>query len=150
MTRLKGLSKANIERLEKGLEIIHLEDTECEWLTTWLERDVGFDCFSHVSNETWTPSQNQKRKNTAMGVRSGVPDYIIILPAWFVWKKTNKLIFIEMKRTQGGTVSLLQKKWIKALNLCEGVDAHVAKGYKEAKEIILSYWSDAVKKKIQK
>lgn len=64
-----------------------------------------------------------------MGVRRGVPDYIIVIPGWFRGCKENKLIFIEMKRQPGGgsSISDKQKIWIAALNKCEGVDCHVAK-----------------------
>lgn len=142
MTRI---SKTDYERIKKGLDPIPLEDVEAEWFATWLSRDLEFKFFSHVSNETWTPSHNQKRKNTALWVKSGVPDYIIILPKWFTWLKKNKLIFIEMKRTQGGSVSPTQKLWLEALNESEGVEAFVCKGFEAAKEVIKSFASPKVK-----
>ena len=148
MARLKRLSKKNIERLEKGLDAIPSEDIECEWFVVWLERDLWFDVFTHVSNETWTPSILQRNKNSTIGVRSGVPDYIIVLPRWFTWKLHNTLVFIEMKITVWGVVSANQKKWIAALSDCPGVDVSVCKWYKEAREYILKFASERVKEQI--
>lgn len=55
----------------------------------------------------------------AEGVSRGVPD--LFIPAWLLW--------IEMKRTKGGSVSAEQKDWIKYLEMyghrvivCRGAD----------------------------
>lgn len=80
--------------------------------------------FAAVPNSTFTKSWNQKRKNHLMGVRPGVPDMLVITP--------KGLIFIEMKRTKGGVVSLEQKFWLGQLNKLPGVQATVAYGCEEA------------------
>lgn len=55
----------------------------------------------------------------AEGVSSGVPD--LFIPAWRLW--------VEMKRTKGGSVSAEQKDWLKYLEevgycvkLCKGAE----------------------------
>lgn len=147
MTRI---SKSDYEKLKKGIDPIPLEDLEAERFATWLSRDLKFEFFSHVANETRTPSYNQKRKNTALWVKSGVPDYIIILPKRFTWLKKNKLIFIEMKRVKGWKVSPTQKLWLEALNQTEGVEAFVSNWFEEAKTIIKSFASEKVKSLFEK
>lgn len=86
--------------------------------------------FTHIPNETFTKSWNQKLKNKAMGVSSGVPDYIVVLP--------DKILFIEMKRAKKGRVSPDQEVWIKALNDA-GTPARVCCGAQEAIDFIKEY-----------
>ena len=64
----------------------------------------------------------------AEGVTAGVPD--LFVPAWALW--------VEMKRTQGGTVSPAQKDWIAYL---EGIGHKVIVGYgfEDAKAKILAW-----------
>lgn len=83
--------------------------------------------FSHTAQETYTKSWYQKRKNVAEGVRSGVPDYIIVTH--------TDVLFIEMKRIKGGQLSEHQKRWIEAISNA-GCKAFVCKGFLEAKEVI--------------
>jgi hypothetical protein len=64
------MSKKNYEALMKGEEIEPLEEVEAERFATWLGRDLKFEFYSHIANETRTPSRTQKRKNTALGVTS--------------------------------------------------------------------------------
>ena len=61
----------------------------------------------------------------AEGVASGVPDMFV--PAWSLW--------IEMKRTKGGSVSAEQKDWLQYL---EGIGhtAIVCRGCEDAKKQI--------------
>lgn len=109
------------------------EDQECHTLVDYLEILKGQGkvvVFSHTANETYTKSWRQKRRNTAMGVRSGVPDYIIVTP--------KHTLFIEMKRTKGGVVSATQKEWVKAIQ-DTGVPCEVCKGFDEAK-VFLDKW----------
>ncbi len=85
--------------------------------------------FSKLAQETFTKSWAIKMKNKMSGVRSGVPDMLIVLP-------NQKLLFIEMKRAKGGRTSEDQIKWIKALNNCRGVIAVEAHGFEEAKKFV--------------
>lgn len=83
--------------------------------------------FSAVPNNTYTKSWKQKLTQKLEGVRSGVPDMIIVLK--------DKVLFLEMKRTKGGTVSDSQKVWLDAVKDKTTVSA-VAKGFGEAEKII--------------
>ena len=62
----------------------------------------------------------------AEGVSAGVPD--LVVPAWLLW--------IEMKREAGGTVSPAQKDWIVYL---EGIGHQVivGKGFEDAREQVI-------------
>lgn len=83
--------------------------------------------FSHTANETYTKSWNQKRKNSLMGTRKGVPDYLVV---------TNRhVLFIEMKRQRGGVVSKEQQEWVDNINKVGG-KADISYGFDEAKEFI--------------
>lgn len=62
----------------------------------------------------------------AEGVTPGVPD--LFIPALG--------LFIEMKRTQGGSVSAEQKRVMAALELC-GYQCAVCKGCDAAKKVVL-------------
>ena len=62
------------------------------------------------------------------GVSAGVPD--LFIPAWRLW--------VEMKRTKGGSVSAEQRDWIAYLEGC-GYTCMVAKGADQAKEKILGF-----------
>ena len=62
----------------------------------------------------------------AEGVSAGVPD--LFVPAWRLW--------IEMKRSTGGTVSPAQRDWISYL---ESIDHQVivGRGFEDAKEQVI-------------
>lgn len=107
-------------------EIIPTEYAECLTFAGWL-RVKGIK-FAHIPNETFTTSFKAKMKNKNMGVSPGIPDYLVVLP--------KGLLFIEMKRKKGGTLSPFQKDWIDALNPLKGVEARVAKGADEAIKIV--------------
>jgi len=66
----------------------------------------------------------------AEGVASGVPD--LFVPAWRLW--------IEMKRTKGGSLSPEQKDWIKYLESV-GFCCIVGKGAEDAKRQISAFSS---------
>lgn len=102
------------------------EFSECMVLVQYLEelqRSGKIKLFTHIPNETYTSSWNAKRKNVSMGVMGGFPDYVVIT--------NSQTLFIEMKKSKGGTVSDKQKAWIKALNE-SGLKAVVCNGYQEA------------------
>lgn len=83
------------------------EEAECVALAEYLEmlKAQGLvKVYSHTAQETYTTSWKQKSKNKRMGVKSGVPDYIIVTK--------DKVIFLEMKRKKGGTLSATQREWL--------------------------------------
>jgi len=103
-------------------KLIPLEENEQRTVVEYLRlKNIK---FSNIPNSTFTTSWNQKRKNKEMGLNPGLPDLLIILP--------NLLLFIEMKRIKGGTVSEYQKEWIEELNKINGVKAIVCKGADDA------------------
>ena len=69
------------------------------------------------------------------GVRAGVPD--LFLPVATGGKHG---LFIEMKRTKGGTISPEQKDWLAHLNE-QGYRAEVCKGFEAAKAVIQDYFA---------
>ena len=62
----------------------------------------------------------------AEGVSAGVPD--LVVPAWLLW--------IEMKRESGGTVSPAQKDWIGYLENI-GHQVIMGRGFEDAKAQII-------------
>ena len=111
---------------KKGVNQSLLEKDECFLLVEYMElKNLK---FSHIHHEMFTRSYAQKNKAKALGVRSGVPDYIICLK--------DKLLFIEMKRLKGGKTSNDQAEWIESLNGIPNVEAVVCCGFDEAKAVI--------------
>jgi len=103
-----------------------LEDEECYVFADWCRAKNLL--FTHLAQETFTRYWSVKMKNKNMGVNSGIPDYILVLP--------QGLVFIEMKRQRGGVVSEAQKQWIEALEKIPNVTAKVCKGANEAIEYV--------------
>jgi hypothetical protein len=86
--------------------------------------------YAHLINELslnrragQKPNFAYLNKLKAEGWKVGVPDYLVILK--------DKVVFIELKRIKGGTVSPEQKQWIEAINQAGG-HAAVCKGATEA------------------
>lgn len=82
---------------------------------------------THVSNETFTTSWNQKRKMRYLGVSSGFTDHIVIMKV----KKMRRIVFIELKRQKGGSISDNQYEWVHELQEA-GQKAVVCRGGQEA------------------
>jgi len=109
-------------------ELLPTEEQEQIALVDWLEWNKIK--FTAIPNSTYTTSWNQKRKNKAMGVRSGIPDILCIIK--------GLLVFIELKRRKGGSLSKTQKEWIEELNKCSGVLAIECKGADHAIDLLES------------
>ena len=69
----------------------------------------------------------------AEGVKPGVPDIFLPVP-----KDGKHGLYIELKRSRGGTVSKEQEAWIRALSAQEYVCA-VCHGHREAIKVITDY-----------
>jgi hypothetical protein len=111
----------------------YTEDEECEMLVTWLDELIMINklvLFTHIPNETYTESNNAKRKNKMLGVRPGFPDYAILT--------TKHFIVVEMKRKKGGVVSSYQQGWIDQFTAV-GIPAKVCNGFLEAQAFIVQY-----------
>ena len=103
------------------------EDDECKTFSAWLT--LNKIKHTHIPNENSIKSWGYIMKMKAMGKFAGFPDYVCIV--------NKKLVFVEMKRSKGGTpVSPAQKSWISVLNECDNVQAYIAKGADEAIKII--------------
>ena len=86
----------------------------------------------HIPNEG-RRSRSTGRRMRSQGLRRGVPD--ICLP---VARKGFHALYIELKRTKGGTVSDYQRGWIAALEDA-GNKAVVCKGWNAAADVIEEY-----------
>ncbi len=131
----KALAKKGIDRdidVTIKPERQHIEDDHTEMVAGYLEilmMQGKVVEYTHTANETYTKSPMQKARNTRMGVRSGIPDMVIVFK--------NAVLFLELKRPDGGVVSRAQKAWMEALRAIGGpVHCEVAYGYDEAKVII--------------
>jgi VRR-NUC domain len=106
------------------------EDHESVSFANWLELKISegasIEKFSHLPLETHT-SPIQAKRLQRMGVRRGVPDYLIVVK--------NRIVFIELKRAHGGQVSPAQTAWLDALGRAGAVVA-VCEGASEAKKLI--------------
>ena len=88
------------------------------------------------------PNGSQRRKLTGAklklaGVRPGVPDLMLAIPAG-----DYHGLFIELKRIDGGYLSPVQRQWITRLIAC-GYRVEIAEGWIEAKKIIENYLTDS-------
>ena len=111
----------------------HIEDDHTEMVAGYLEllmMQGKVAEYTHTANETWDPGWKQKAKNQAKGVRSGIPDFVIVFK--------HAILFLELKKPgKGGVVSKTQKVWIAALRAVGGqVWVEVAYGFDEAKVVI--------------
>ena len=78
--------------------------------------------YTHLGQEVGYTNNWAKRMWRAKeGLTKGFPDYVVIT--------NSHILFLELKRTKGGTVSQEQKEWITELGfygtavICHGFDA---------------------------
>jgi len=117
------------------MRIIPTEEQDCIAFVSWLElQDVR---FSHIPQETFTKSWGTKVKNKKMGVRPGVPDYIIVIER----REKPVMLALEMKRIGAppSSVKPQQREWLTALGKVEGIHAQVCRGYEEAVEVVKKF-----------
>lgn len=99
----------------------HLEQVR---LVSWFRKTYPHTRIFAVPNGG-ARSGLQGAKLKAEGVSPGIPD--LFVPAWGLW--------IEMKRSKGGTLSPEQKDWIAYLDDC-GYQCIVGKGFEDARRQI--------------
>ncbi len=119
--------------ISKYKPTIPLEYDEQKEVVNYLDKLISYGSdikYTAIPNSTYTKSWSQKVKNKASGLRAGLPDMFLII--------NNTPLFIEMKRSQGGTVSSEQKQWIEAIQKA-GIDCYVCKGAGEAINVIKQY-----------
>lgn len=80
----------------------------------------------------------QAMKLRAEGLRPGVPDLCLPVP-----RGKYHGLFIEMKRTKGGTLSAEQREWLASLTV-QGYCAIRCNGWLEARAAILQYLTTEV------
>ena len=107
------------------------ESFEQRQLIQWCRTRPELQFLFHIPNES-VGGQGWIIRNRQLGVKSGVPDLMLPIPAG-----DYHGLFVEMK-TKGGRVSETQKKWIDALNSL-GYLAVVAYGWEDARCKILDY-----------
>lgn len=99
----------------------HLEQVK---FVSWFRRTYPTERILAVPNgEARSKSVGARLK--AEGVSPGVPD--LLIPKFFLW--------IEMKRTKGGSVTKNQKEWMEYLKGC-GYYCVVCKGAEDAIETV--------------
>ena len=115
---------------KKNNKIIPLEIDEQATFVEYLK--IKRLLFSAITQDTYTTSWSQKRRNKMLGVEKGLPDLIIFIP------KKNILLFIEMKRQNSSPsqTKQSQKDWLEALNQVSGVLAVVCRGAQEAIDLV--------------
>lgn len=94
--------------------------------------------FSAIANGHYQQSKKQINKLHAEGMRSGVPDLLLIVPPERAKGGKRLMVWIEMKRRQGASVSDSQQQWIEAIEEIEGgnIGAFVCYGCDEAIDIL--------------
>jgi hypothetical protein len=105
----------------------HFEQRE---LVRWFRQSwPGVRIFAIPNGGARSPATAGRLK--AEGVASGVPD--LFVPAWRLW--------VEMKRTKGGSLSAEQKDWIAYLESV-GFCCIVGKGADDAKRQISAFFNE--------
>ena len=107
-----------------------LEHDECIALVAYLDiliKQGKIIAYTHIPQETYTKNFGTMMRNKREGVKKGIPDYLIITK--------SKILFLEMKRAKGGTISPEQKEWLEKLKDKKTLSG-VAKGFGEAKIMI--------------
>ena len=103
------------------------EDQEQADVIKWANARPWGQYLLHIANET-VGGKARVLRNIALGVRKGVPDLLMPVPM-----HGYHSLWIEMKRSGGGTVSREQRAWVEALNkmghravVCHGADEAIA------------------------
>ncbi len=106
------------------------EDQEQIKLAVWLAKQgIRFYAVPNGGRRNLLEAIKFKR----MGVSPGVPDVCIPIPSG-----SYHGLYIELKRESGGVVSESQANWLNYLQ-SQGYWATVARGFEQAKAIVLEY-----------
>lgn len=112
------------------------ESEEQQTLFRWSAMQCGkypeLALMFHVPNEG-KRSKAVGGRMKAEGLKSGVPDIFLPVP-----RGEYHGLFVEMKRTRGGTVTDCQKIWLHDLTR-QGYRAVVCRGWQNAADEILKY-----------
>lgn len=130
------MTKKNTTPLEhdEQVTVINWLAAENDHASLFKKRNLPPLLYSAIANGHYQQSIKQQRKLKAEGMNSGVPDLLIIVPQERSKVGMRLMLWIEMKRREGGTVSASQQEWIDAINALDGgnVGAFVCYGADEA------------------
>ena len=104
------------------------EDLEQITFISWFERTYPNVLIFHIPNGG-KRSITQAMKFQKMGVKPGIPD--LFIPEWRLW--------IEMKRTKGGSLSKDQKEKLEYLTEVCKYDYILSKGWEEGRKKIIEF-----------
>lgn len=86
--------------------------------------------FTHISNETYSPSWSVKVRAKKLGVSPGFPDLVVMIPTG--WEQQPlQMAGIEMKRVRGSKISPEQLAWGELFRQA-GIPWKVCKGAADA------------------
>lgn len=114
------------------VSLIPTEDEEQEALFAWAADQPALSCMFSIPNGGFRNKATAVRMKRT-GTKAGVPD--IFLP---IASHGFHGLFIEMKRTKGGSVSQAQRDTMERLTR-EGYCCKVCKGFEEARITIIDY-----------
>jgi len=106
--------------------------------------------FYHMPQETFTKSWGVKMKNKRQGVRKGVSDYMVYLPATRSKTKKAIILWVELKKARrlkkngklGGVMgypTTEQLEFIEKMNTVNNIQGTVANGAEEALDYVKSF-----------
>lgn len=123
---------------EEQVVVVEWIETQNRIASLYKSKDLSPVLFSAIANGHYQASYKQKSKLKAEGMNSGVPDLLFIVPPERSKTSKSLMIWIEMKRRQGASLSESQKQWIDAIDSIEGgsVGAFVCYGSDEAIQIL--------------
>lgn len=131
-----------------GAAKVPLEAQECKWLFEWAQtqRFRGWklsEVLLLVPNGAYHGADRKAgavvaRKLREQGLQEGVFDYVLPVPILRVGAEFCPGLWLEMKRTRGGTVSEDQKKFKNRMEQL-GWQCEIAKGWIEAARFIDEY-----------
>lgn len=111
--------------MDLGGAILNSEHLEQVRLVSWFRKTYPDTRILAIPNGG-IRSASAGASLKAEGVSAGVPD--LVVPEWLLW--------IEMKRETGGTVSPAQRDWISYLESI-GHQVIVGRGFEDAKQQII-------------
>jgi hypothetical protein len=123
---------------EEQVEVVKWITTQNDIAALFKARNLTPVLFSAIANGHYQQSRKQQNKLKAEGMNSGVPDLLFIIPPERSKNGKRLMIWIEMKRQQGGSVSVAQQQWIDAIDAIDGgnVGAFVCYGADEAIDVL--------------
>ena len=123
---------------DEQVKVVNWIETQNKIAVLYKTRQLSPILFSAIANGHYQPSIKQRNHLHDEGMRQGVPDLLLILPPERSKCGKRLMVWIEMKRQEGGVVSDAQQQWIDAIEDLEGgnVGAFVCYGGDEAIDLL--------------